>query len=171
MKTRPSGVTLIEVLVSLAVLAFGLTAAANTVVYASRFLATGTHVQDASMLAQSLLTTLMALPYDSRGTGPSASPNTLFTNTSTTNDTDVADSAKAFTAATLAAGVYDHADGELAGAARAMVAPIPAGNTTYERYWNIAPVGTNGVVIAVIVRWRESGTWRRTVVIGTRYSP
>jgi hypothetical protein len=32
-------------------------------------------------------------------------------------------------------------------------------------------MGTNGVVIAVIVRWHESAGWQRTVVVGTRYQP
>ena len=48
-----------------------------------------------------------------------------------------------------------------------MTAAAPTDGVTYRRYWNIAPVGTRGVVIAVIVRWKEGADFRRTVVVGT----
>jgi prepilin-type N-terminal cleavage/methylation domain-containing protein len=167
--------TLLEVMIALAILAVGASGAISTVVYSSRSLGTGQNVERATVLAQSLLSALMAAPSTAQGSGASASPKTLFTNTYAgvgTNDDDVADSANAFTAATLAASKYDHAESELTGTPfAALVAPLPTG---FERYWNIAPViagSANGVVLAVIVRWREGTVWRRTVVVGTRYFP
>jgi len=170
MRRRASGVTLIEVMISLVVLVIGLTAATATVIFASKSTSTGMHVEQASTMAQSLLTALMSVPYSSSGTGNSASPKTFFTNTTTANDADLIDSAQNFALATLPANSYDHVDTELTPSVRAMLAPQP-GAPNYERYWNIAPMGTNGVVIAVIVRWHESAGWQRTVVVGTRYSP
>jgi prepilin-type N-terminal cleavage/methylation domain-containing protein len=170
MRRRASGVTLIEVMIALVVLVIGLTAATSTVIYASKSTSTGMHVEQASTMAQSLLTALMSVPYNASGTGNSASPKTFFTNTYTSNDADVADSAQNFALATLPASSYDHVDSELPAGVLGMLAPQP-GAPNYERYWNIAPMGTNGVVIAVIVRWHESAGWQRTVVVGTRYSP
>lgn len=173
MTARASGTTLIEVMIALVVLVIGLTAATATVIYASKSTSTGMHVEQASTMAQSLLTTLMAVPYTSSGTGASASPNNFFTNVTLANDADVADSALNFQLATLPPNSYDHADSELPANVVAMVAPQPAGGIAYQRYWNIAPIGATGVVIAAIVRWQEggSGPWKRTVVVGTRYQP
>lgn len=163
------GLTLIEVMISLVVLFIGLSAATTTVLAASRSTSTALHVEQASTSAQSLLTTLLAVPFIAGGTGNSASPNTFFTNVTTANDADVADSAGAFATGTLPA--YDHDDTELPASVASMTTPPPTDGVTYQRYWNIAPVGTKGVVIAVITRWKEGTSWKRTVVIGTRYQP
>lgn len=171
MRSSARGVTLIEVLISLAVLLVGVSSATSTVIYASKSLSTGVHVEQASTQAQSLLTTLLAVPYNSSGSGNSASPNTLFTNVTTANDADVIDSAQNFKLATLPANSFDHTDAELPASIAAMVAPATSDTITYERYWNIAPVGTKGVVIAVVVRWFDAGQWQRTVLVGTRYQP
>lgn len=172
MSARASGVTLVEVLIALVVLVIGLTAASATVIYASKSTSTGLHVEQASTTAQSLLTALLSVPYTSSGTGASASPNNLFTNATAANDIDITDTTLKFQQATLPPNAYDHADSELPANVLAMIAPQPAGGITYQRYWNIAPIGTNGVLIAVIVRWQEGqGPWQRTVVVGTRYQP
>jgi prepilin-type N-terminal cleavage/methylation domain-containing protein len=168
MRTPDRGMTLIEVLMALAVLIIGLAAETSTVIYASRATSTGAHVEVASTQAQSLLTTLLAMPYDARTT----SATSVFANVTTANDADVADSAHNFELATLTANSYDHVDTELKPEALAMVAPLPStADVPYQRYWNIAPIGTTGVTIAVIVRWQEAGVWKRTVVVGTRFSP
>jgi hypothetical protein len=161
-------------MVSIGVLAFGLTAAANMIVYSSRAAYASGHVTQASMAAQSLLTGLMSVPYVSSGTGTTAAPNTFFTNTSTANDGDIADVQQVFAGAALGSTAYDHVDAELTGsAAGAIVAPLPSDGVSFERYWNIAPIGSpqTGVAIAVIVRWQEAGGWQRTVLLGTRYAP
>jgi prepilin-type N-terminal cleavage/methylation domain-containing protein len=162
--------TLLEVMIALAVLAFGLSGAFATVGYASRFQSTAAHVEEASALAQSLLSVLLAVPYAATGTGGAS----LFANTSTTNDNDIADTAGNFALATLPAGSFDHVDADLGATLGQSVIPLPTSRTPYQRYWHIAPLPANvgqGVTIAVIVRWSESGTWRRTVVVGTRYQP
>jgi prepilin-type N-terminal cleavage/methylation domain-containing protein len=165
----PRGFSLIEVLISLSVLFLGLVAATLTVLYSSRSTSTALHVQQASTAAQSLLAALLAVPFTAAGTGNSASPNTLFTNVTTANDGDVADSAGGFATATLPA--YDHSDTELPASMASMTGPVPGDGISYQRYWNIAPVGARGIVIAVIARWKEGTNWQRTVVVGTRYQP
>lgn len=174
MKVSARGMTLIEVIIALGVLAVGATGAISTVIYASRSLSTGQNVERSTALAQSLLTALMAVPSTAQGTGASASPKSLFHNTfkgNGTNDDDPADAAREF-AKKVKKVKADHDESEIAGTPiAAMVAPLPTG---WERYWNIAPViagSTNGVVIAVIVSWPEGQVWQRTVVVGTRYFP
>lgn len=179
MKRAPArGMTLLEVMVALAILLVGAAGALSTAIYSGASLGTGQHIEQASGLAQSLLTALMAVPATAHGVGAaSAAPNTLFTNTYTTNDGDIADSGQVFAQTTLPASAYDHAESEIAGTAfGALVAPLPASPaySNYQRYWNIAPVAigsVNGVSIAVVVRWSEGTVWRRTVVVGTRYFP
>jgi prepilin-type N-terminal cleavage/methylation domain-containing protein len=176
-KTIDRGMTLIEITIALAVLAFGLSAAFATVGYASRFQSTAAHVEEASALAQSLLSGLLSVPYASVGLGNASGSGPpqnvgLFRDFSTANNGDIADSAGNFALATIPAGSFDHQDNEMGPSLAAAVIPLPTGRTRYERYWNVAPLAVGqGVAIAVIVRWSEGGTYRRTVVVGTRYQP
>jgi prepilin-type N-terminal cleavage/methylation domain-containing protein len=173
------GLTLIEVLMALTVLTIGLTGAMASVVYASGSLARSVHVGEATMLAQSLASALASVPYTAQLAG-NASP---FADTNAGNNGDIADSALLYAGSSVPTGssAPDHAESELAGSSlNAMVTPLPTGGTTYERYWNIAPQPSgNGVVYAVIVRWKEGGGGRadggdvylRTIVVGTRFQP
>jgi prepilin-type N-terminal cleavage/methylation domain-containing protein len=167
----PRGMSLLEVMIALAILAIGLTGATSAVLYSTRALAHSSHVEEASMLAQSLASALASIPYTAMLPGP-VSP---FSNPNTGNDGDIADSQNQFANATLPSGSWapDHSESQLAGSQlAAMVAPLPTGRTPYERYFNIAPMPSgNGVMFAVIVRWTESGVFRRTVVVGTRFQP
>ena len=165
------GLTLIEVLMALTVLTIGLTGAMASVVYASGSLARSVHVGEATMLAQSLASALASVPYTAQLAG-NASP---FADTNAGNNGDIADSALLYAGSSVPTGssAPDHAESELAGSSlNAMVTPLPTGGTTYERYWNIAPQPSgNGVVYAVIVRWKEGGVYLRTTVVGTRFQP
>jgi hypothetical protein len=181
--------SLIETLIALTVLAIGLTAAASAVIYSSLSLARTGHVEEASMLAQSLSSALSSVPYTAQLSG-AVSP---FANSNNGNDGDVADSAGAFCSVGLSIGsaassivqctggaavpsgadAPDHTDSELAGSQLAsIVVPLPTGRTPFERFWNIAPMPSgNGVMYAVIVRWKEGNAYYRTVVVGTRFRP
>ena len=165
------GLTLIEVLMALTVLTIGLTGTMASVVYASGSLARSVHVGEATMLAQSLASALASVPYTAQLAG-NASP---FADTNAGNNGDIADSALLYAGSSVPTGssAPDHAESELAGSSlNAMVTPLPTGGTTYERYWNIAPQPSgNGVVYAVIVRWKEGGVYLRTTVVGTRFQP
>lgn len=168
-KQMQRGMSLIESMASMAVLAIGISGAIGITVDSSKSVGRGAHVEEASMLGQSLVSALMAVPWSARGSGSAP----LFANTSTSNDADITDGARVFTQPTVPAGSFDHSEAEITGSPlAALVAPLPSGRTTYQRFWNIAPIpGTNGVAIAVIVRWSEGGSWNRLVLVGTRYQP
>jgi hypothetical protein len=184
--------SLIETLIALTVLAIGLTAAASAVIYSSLSLARTAHVEEASMLAQSLASALASVPYTAQ-LGGGVSP---FADVNAGNNNDIADSAGAFCSVGLSIGsatsaivsctgsaavpsgtaAPDHTDSELTGTQLAqIVIALPTGRTPFERYWNIRPTtagaGTNGVTYAVIVRWKEGSAYYRTVVVGTRFQP
>jgi type II secretory pathway pseudopilin PulG len=72
---------------------------------------------------------------------------------------------------------YDHSDTELisppATGANFNGIPTAGLDGLYQRYWNVSYVDDSnangvwdGVRIAVIVRWRQSGGWRRVVLTG-----
>ena len=79
------GMSLIETLIALTVLAIGLTAAASAVIYSSLSLARTGHVEEASMLAQSLSSALSSVPWTAQLSG-AVSP---FANSNAGNDGDV----------------------------------------------------------------------------------
>lgn len=177
------GMSLIEGMIAMAILLIGLIAGLSTIIYASRALGSATHVEEGSALAQSLLATLLAIPYNAQVLGGTG----VFTNVSTSNDADITDTASVFTQPTLPPWAFDHQETEIFGTLAdggpssaplsALVVPLgtayyTTGRSAYERFWNVAPLASgNGVSIAVIVRWREGPIWRRTVLVGTRYQP
>lgn len=165
---RSRGLTLVEVLVALLVLAIGLSGSLLTLLYASRFTAVATHLDEGTSLAQSLTTALMSVPYSAQ-LSAGGSP---FSDSNVNNDGDIADSALRFAGSALPTATWapDHSESELTGTSfAAMVRKLPLG---YSRYWNVAPLPSgNGVAIAVVVRWVEGRSYKRTVVVGTRYSP
>jgi prepilin-type N-terminal cleavage/methylation domain-containing protein len=167
--THQSGMTLVESMASMGILLIGIAGALAVTVDSSRSANRGAHVEQASMLGQSLMSGLMSVPWTAQGSGGAS----LFANTSTSNDADIVDNAGVFTQSVLPVGSYDHAESEIAGTpTAAMVAPLPTDTPKFERYWNIAPIaGTNGVVIAVIVRWQENQNWYRLALVGSRYQP
>lgn len=168
------GFSLVEVVIALMLLAIGLTGAMATVLQSSKGLAVAGHIDQGTVLAQSLLSALMAAPSSGTAGGQGgtscAGSKLLIANCSLSNDADITDTAKVFVQPTLPAGSFDHSDAELAGTPlQAVVVPLPA-NPAFERYWNVAPLpnGLPGVSLAVIVRWSEGPVWRRTVLVGTR---
>jgi prepilin-type N-terminal cleavage/methylation domain-containing protein len=171
MRHKPShrGITLMESIVTMAVLTIGVAAAIGVTVDSAKSVSRSAHVEEANMLAQSLVSALMTVPWSARG----SSGASLFANTSTSNDNDIVDGAGTFTNPTLPPTAYDHSETEITGTpAATLVTPLPTGRTPFQRYWNIAPIaGTNGVSIAVIVRWQEGTAWKRVVMVASRYQP
>jgi hypothetical protein len=125
------------------------------------------------------MSTLMTVPYTAVGAGTCNTAGCLFANTQTANDGDIADGAGNFCTAAgcngtaaLGATAYDHnAETELIGSPAGALLTSAQNGVAYTRYWNIAPMGANGVSIAVVVRWQQGSTWMRTVMVGTRYQP
>lgn len=171
------GMTLIEVMIALVVLAIGVTGAISSVVYSSLVVARSQHLEEASMLAQSLASALSSAPYVTviSASPTCAAPCSPFRDSNTGNNTDITDTQDKFNAATVptGTGAPDHVDAEIVGSKLApLVTPLPTGRTPFERFWNVAPLPSgNGVMFAVIVRWDEGGLKLKTVVFGTRFQP
>jgi prepilin-type N-terminal cleavage/methylation domain-containing protein len=187
--TSQRGMTLMEAMASMAILAIGVSGAVGITTSSARSVSRSAHVQMSTMLAENLLSTLMAVPWN-------ANPN-LFANTNAGNDGDVADvdtgpgwQSKFAPNLLSTSQPFDHCldtsppapttsctTAEITGTLATLLMPLPTdprapGRSIYERYWNIAPIaGTNAVTIAVVVRWHEAGRWSRVVLLGTRYQP
>ena len=187
--SAPRGMTLLEVMVSMALLGIALLGLASSHIVASTSLSQAKRQTEGAALAQQLAATLETIPYTSNGTSPTG----LFANTATSNDADVGDSTGNIDAAgvldPVAAGLADHADTELPAGVLASLSPANATipNSTiavYQRYWNISPIvdpltptAVGGVTIAVIVRWPltqnggGNGGYGHVAVLTTRFDP
>jgi prepilin-type N-terminal cleavage/methylation domain-containing protein len=122
----------------------------------------------ATAIAQDLLAQIETLPYDDLR---------LANNSSAGNDADIGDTAYAFETATTPPA--DHGEADLT-ANGALFNGIPTSGLAggYERYWNVAYLddsnGNNisdGLRIAVIVRWPQGSGWRRVVLLGIKRNP
>src|SRR3977135_1336904 len=91
-KQSQRGMTLMETVASLGLLAIGISGAMAITVDSSRSMSKSVHIEEASMLAQSMVSTLTSVPWSARG----SSGASLFDNTSTSNDTDITDGAGVF---------------------------------------------------------------------------
>ncbi len=182
------GMSLIEVMVAMGLLAVALLGVAGAHVAAAGTLSYSKRTVEATALAQELAGVLGALPYTSSGTAPTG----LFANATTANDGDVLDLAGKIDAATattpVTSSIADHAEAELPAGVLAALSPlggtIPNSTTpVYERYWNIAPIAdpltpanVGGVTIAVIVRWplgagAVNTGYNHVAVVTTRFDP
>ena len=121
----------------------------------------------ATAIAQDLLSQIETWPYDD---------TRLANKTSANNDADIGDTAYAFEGATAPA---DHGESDLT-LGGAVFSGVPAAGLTggYERYWNVAYLddsnGNNvsdGMRIAVVVRWPQGSGWRRVVLLGLKRNP
>jgi prepilin-type N-terminal cleavage/methylation domain-containing protein len=127
----------------------------------------------AQAIAQDLLENISMWPYQDNVAG------TPLANTSTTNDGDIGDTAFQFEsdANPLGDGLADHGEPDIAALGVAWTGIPTAALGQYQRYWNVAYLDTNGngvndvVQVAVIVRWQESGAWRRVVLLSAKLNP
>ncbi len=142
-----SGFTLIEILIAIAILAFGLLAVATMQVTGIRTNASANSMSQGLTLAQDKVEELMSLPYDhldmldSDGDG---------TNQDTDNDgTD--DDGGNF-------GLDDTEDG-----GGNIIADYSDVNGRYTTYWNVVinEPATNSKIVRVIVTWTEKGRNKR----------
>jgi type IV pilus assembly protein PilV len=172
MRTRTSarGFTLIENMAAFAVVLIGATGLASMYTMGVRMNGDARRMTRATAIAEDLIDNIALWPYGS----------TALANTKTGNDGDIGDTAFAFetSADPVAAGIADHGEADLT-ALGASWTGIPGSELAgqYERYWNVAYVDTNGdgtsdvLEIAVIVRWRQSGSWRRVVLLTAKVNP
>ncbi|MGC3997944.1 MAG: prepilin-type N-terminal cleavage/methylation domain-containing protein [Anaeromyxobacter sp.] len=163
----PRGVTLIENMVALAVLMLGALGLIGMSTQAVRLNQDGRRVTRATAIAQDMLSQIQLWEYaDAR-----------LSNSNTTNDADIADSALAFEGTNTLP--YDHAEADLTDGGLVFNGiPQSQLGTEFERYWNISTPdddnanGTpDGMRIAVVVRWRQGNGFRRIVLHTAKINP
>ena len=172
MRTHPSerGYTLVESMIAIGILLVGAAGLASTYVQGVAMTGDARRATEATAIASDLLNNISLWPYQS----------TALANASTSNDGDIGDTAHAFetTADPLGSSLADHGEADLT-AMGARWTGIPQADLrgVFERYWNVAYIDTNGdgvtdlVQIAVIVRWQQSGAWRRVVLLTAKQNP
>jgi prepilin-type N-terminal cleavage/methylation domain-containing protein len=173
------GLSLIEVLVSLAILPIVMAGVFGAHIAATRAIGDGKKQAEATMLASELASVLTSMPYTTASNAPSG----LFSNNTTTNDCDLTDMAGNIDSSSatdpVGSNIADHKESDLPTAVQSVLTPtngttVGGSSAMYERYWNIGPIcdpisgspsscssggvgscsGTvGGVNIAAIVRW------------------
>jgi type II secretory pathway pseudopilin PulG len=152
------GFSLVETLIALALVAIAMTGLLVAFVGSGKFGVLARRQANAVALGRSIANELDAAPWgDAR-----------FANTNGGNDASFADPNGRFAMTALPTGP-DAPDSSLGN--------FLVGEESYEVYVNVAPDASQGVLFAVIVRYRVGrggsgdGTFMRAVVLGYRYNP
>lgn len=158
----PRGFTLIENMAALGILLVGGLGLLGLFSLGERVNGDARRMTRATAVAQDLLGQIQTWPYTDTRLGPGSRTGT-----------DLADDAMAFEGDSP---VADHSDADLAVGWGGVEAATLGGE--YERYWNVAYTDdsnangiADGVRVAVIVRWRHGGGWRRIVLTGFKPNP
>lgn len=157
-RSSARGFTLIEALLAMAVVTIGAAGMMSLLSTGLALNGDARRMTRAVAIAQDLMNQIELWPY---------------------NDSRLAAGAKAGDDITDDAGTYetsdtpvcDHSDADLG--TTFMGIPTAELGDLYQRYWNVAYVDdsnlnsvSDGVRVAVIVRWRHGSTWRRVVLTG-----
>jgi prepilin-type N-terminal cleavage/methylation domain-containing protein len=175
MRTHPSerGYTLVETMIAIGILLLGAAGLASTYVQGVAMTGDARRATEATAIASDLLNNISLWPYQSAA-------GSALANVSTSNDGDIGDTAHAFETTTdpLGSGLADHGEADITAMGAAWTGILKADlRGQFERYWNVAYLDTNGdgvndlVQIAVIVRWQQSGAWRRVVLLTAKQNP
>ena len=160
------GFSLLETLIALSLVAVAMTGLLVAFVGSGKFGVLARRQANAVAVGRSLANELQFAPWD----------DVRLVNTNSGNDAAFADPAGHFALPSLPTGAEapdytypdtdpDHPSGS-----------FKVGDETYQVYINVAPDGAEGMLFAVIVRYRvggdaAGGTYMRAVVVGYRYSP
>jgi prepilin-type N-terminal cleavage/methylation domain-containing protein len=170
---RPSGFTLLEVLLAASILLIGAVGMLSLHVHGLRLEGDSRRITRATAIAQDMMDQIAIWPWgDPRlGTATSLDAGPLAT---------LGDPTRAFEASTPPTASFSDASGGLTTGGTTWNG-IPLSTTQaagYERYWNVAYVDdSNGngtpdaVRIAVIVRYPVTLGFRRVVLLGTKTNP
>jgi prepilin-type N-terminal cleavage/methylation domain-containing protein len=170
---RPSGFTLLEVLLAASILLIGAVGMLSLHVHGLRLEGDSRRITRATAIAQDLMDQISIWPWgDPRlGTATQLDASQLAT---------LGDPARAFEAATPPTASFSDGNGGLTTGGTTWNG-IPLSSTQaagYQRYWNVAYVDdSNGngvpdaVRIAVIVRYPVTMGFRRVVLLGTKANP
>jgi prepilin-type N-terminal cleavage/methylation domain-containing protein len=166
------GMTLIENMMAMSIVLIGASGGIAINRQSQLFLGDARKITRASAIAGDLATQIELWDFD----------DPRLANTNPGNDLDVGDSALLFQR--LDAPPFDHGEADLDAGGRVWTG-LPAKNDPIlgangiERYWNVslnnADSNGNGVPdalrVAVIVRWRSEGGWRRIVIPVVKVNP
>ena len=168
---RPSGVTLVEVMVAMAVLMVGAVGLAALHRIGVRTNADARVMTRAAAIGQDLITQLQSWDFTN---------DPRLRNTNTGNDADFADSSGSFEQP-VGSFVFDHQESELESQSSPYTwLGVPSATVQglgFARYWNVAevdhdPSGTlDARRVAVIVRWERNGVGRRIVLVTVLRNP
>jgi Tfp pilus assembly protein PilV len=165
--TRPGaarGFTILEALIAMVVITIGSIGMMSLMSTGQRLNADARQMTRAVAVGEDLLGQIATWQYSDARLAAGA-----------TGGADITDEAQNFE--TQDAPTFDHSDVELISPPDANPNFYGISNTSlngdYQRYWNVAYVDDSnangvwdGVRIAVIVRWRQGGAWRRVVLTG-----
>ena len=156
---NPHGVTLLETLIAMMLVAMAMTVLLVAFVASGQFGVLSRRQATAVALARSLAVTLNHAAY--------TDPN--LTNNNANNDATFADPTRLFALSALPTG-NDAPD--------ANFGTVQVGNESYDAYVNVSPqldpgnaAIEQGKQFAVVVRYRVGGQFMRAVAIGYRYNP
>lgn len=167
-RTRSRGSTLIEAMVAMSVLIIGAMGMMGLHTQGIKIESDSRHITRATAIAQDLLSQLELWDY-----GDARLSDTFTDNLATLGDPAFAVEQAADP---LAAKLVDHGEADLtAGGAEFHGLPTSA-VSGYERFWTVGEdlvnddTNGNGVAdgrrVAVLVRWKSGGGWRRVVLLG-----
>lgn len=165
-KRDQRGATLLEAVMAMGIVMIGAAGLVGMHKQSTFFMGDSRRTTRAAAFAQDLVTQVELWGYD----------DPRLANTTGDNDADLGDSAE-----TLAADVpsitpdHGEADLTLGGTTWTGLPQELLAANQMERYWNVADGGdtnANGIAdakhVAVMVRWRAGGTWRKTVFMVTK---
>ena len=151
-----AGFSLVETLIALTLVAVAMTGLLVAFVGSGKFGVLARRQANAVALGRSIASQLDSAPWgDAR-----------LANTNSGNDTNIGDPNGRFAQPALPVG---------SNAPDSSLGAFKVGDESYDVYVNVAPDGTQGLLFAVIVRYRVGnaggGTFMRAVVLGYRYNP
>jgi hypothetical protein len=165
---RARGATILEAILSMAVLMIGATGLVGMHTQSQAFLGDSLRLGRATAVAQDMMSQVESWDY----TDP------RLVNATTANDADLGDSAGRFI--TEATPPFDHGEADLTagGAVWNGLGRDGLESAGMERYWNVSYTDDgNGnavpdaVRVAVIVRWPQGNAWRRVVFVTAKVNP
>jgi type IV pilus assembly protein PilV len=142
------GFTLIEILIAMAIFAFGILAVAAMQIKAIQGNSFAGGMTGASNIAQNKMEELIALPFNDAQLDNANNDGDAGLDKPTSNE--VLAAGNVLIAADGVAGSPDYAQQILG----------PGGIRNYYVYWNVSPVGNSRKTISVIVAWNERGMHR-----------
>jgi hypothetical protein len=163
------GVSIVENILAMAVLLVGAAGVAATQRQSSFFLGDARKMTRAAAYAGDLAAQIQLWPFtDPRLQNPNVA-----------NDADVGDVARQFEVLDVPPADHGEANLTLGGTAWTGLGAAMLEANGMERYWNVSydDMDSNGngvpdaVLVAVIVRWRQGGVWRRVVVPTVKVNP